>query len=138
MDTIVIYAHGESRGNPGPAAVGVQICDAAGTVRRELSEQLGNATNEYAEYFAVIRALQLVQELFTGKTKQLKFKLHLSGEVTKKQLNREIPITHPGLVPLFIEVHNMRVVYFPHLTFTHVRRELNKKAGRLVNQALDA
>ncbi len=138
MDTLVIYAHGESRGNPGPAALGVQICDEGGSVVRELSEQLGNATNEYAEYFAVIRALQLVQELFPGKTKQLKLKLHLSGETTKEQLNREVPITHPGLVPLFIEVHNLRVTHFPHLSFTYVRRELNKEAGRLANEALDA
>jgi ribonuclease HI len=138
MDTIVIYAHGESRGDPGPAAVGVQIFDESGTMVRELSEQIGNATNEYAEYFSVIRSLQLVQEIFPKETTQMNIKLHISGELTKKQLNREVPITHPGLVSLFIEVHNLRVVSFPRLTFTHVRRELNKEAHRLVKEVLDA
>jgi hypothetical protein len=138
MDTITIFTHGASLSDPGPAAVGVQLCNEEGTVLQELSESIGNATNEYAEYFSVLRSLQLAQEMFSGETKKIKFKIHLSGELTKKQLNREVVITHPGLVPLFVEVHNMRVTSFPHLSFAYMQRESNKEANRLVNEALDA
>jgi ribonuclease HI len=138
MEQITIFTDGGSRGNPGPAAVGAQILDSDGKVLREVSEAIGNATNNYAEYFAVVRALQTAKELFGKKTKETSFELKLDSELVKKQLNSEYQIKEPGLVPFFIEIHNLRVSSFPHLTFTHVRRELNKEADRLVNEALDA
>lgn len=138
MNTITIFTDGGSRGNPGPAAVGAQILAADGTVVKEVSETIGNATNNYAEYMAVVRALQVVKEVFGKKTKEMQFELKLDSELVKKQLNGEYQIKEAGLVPLFIEIHNLRVAAFPNLTLTHVRRELNKEADRLVNEALDA
>lgn len=138
MEKITIYTDGGSRGNPGPAAVGVYIVDAAGAVLAEVREKIGNATNNYAEYFAVVRALQTAKDVFGKKTKDIEFENKLDSELVKKQLSGEYQIKDPGLVPLFIEIHNMRVASFPHLTFTHVRREFNKEADRLVNEALDA
>lgn len=117
----MIYTHGASQSNPGPAIIRVQLCTESGSVLQELSESIGNATDEYAEYFAVMRSLQLAGEMFSGETKKKKFKIHLSGEMTKRQLNREVVITHPGLVPLFIEIHNLRVTSFPHLSFVYLR-----------------
>lgn len=133
-----MYSDGGSRGNPGPAAIGVQILNEDKKVLTEVSETIGNATNNYAEYYAVLRALQTAKERFGKKTKELDFELKLDSELVKKQLNHEYQIKEPGLVPLFIEIHNMRVASFPNLTLTHVRRELNKEADRLVNEALDA
>lgn len=138
MEQVTIFTDGGSRGNPGPAAIGVQIVAADGTVSKEVSETIGNATNNYAEYFAVVRALQTAKELFGKKTKELNFELKLDSELVKKQLNGEYQIKEPGLVPLFMEIHNLRVAAFPQLTLTHVRREFNKEADRLVNEALDA
>jgi len=138
METVTIFTDGGSRGNPGPAAVGAQILDANGKVLKEVSEKIGNATNNYAEYFAVIRALQSAKELFGKRTKELQFELKLDSELVKKQLNSEYQIKDIGLVPHFIEIHNLRVSSFPNLILTHVRRELNKEADRLVNEALDA
>lgn len=138
METITIYTDGGSRGNPGPSAIGVYICDAKGTMIKEVSEAIGNATNNFAEYQAVMRGLQVAKEHFGKKTKELHFELKLDSELVKKQLNGEYQIKEPGLVPHFIEIHNLRVSAFPNLTLTHVRRELNKEADRLVNEALDA
>jgi len=138
MKTITIFTDGGSRGNPGPAAVGAQILDAEGKVLKEVSETVGNATNNYAEYFAVIRALQVTKELLGKKTKELQFEIKLDSELVQKQLSHEYQIKEPSMVSLFIEIHNMRVASFPNLTFTHVRREFNKEADRLVNEALDA
>lgn len=138
MQTITIFTDGGSRGNPGPAAVGMQLVDADGKVLQEVSETIGNATNNYAEYFAVVRGLQVAKEHFGKKTRDLQFELKLDSELVKKQLNGEYQINEPGLVPLFIEIHNMRVTSFPNLLLTHVPRELNKEADRLMNEALDA
>jgi ribonuclease HI len=138
METITIYTDGGSRGNPGPSAIGVFICDQKGTMIKEVAEPIGNATNNFAEYQAVMRGLQVAKEHFGKKTKELQFELKLDSELVKKQLNGEYQIKEPGLVPHFIEIHNLRVSSFPNLTLTHVRRELNKEADRLVNEALDA
>ncbi len=137
MKRITIFTDGGSRGNPGPAAVGAQIVDARGAVIKELSESIGNATNNFAEYHAVVRGLQTAKEIFGKSTKEMEVEIKLDSELVKKQLNGEYQIKEPGLVPFFIEIHNMRVASFPHIVFTHIRREFNKEADRLVNEALD-
>lgn len=138
MEKVIIYTDGGARGNPGPAAIGAQVVDADGTVLEEVSQAIGNATNNYAEYLAVAKGLEAVKKRFGKKTKEIQFELKLDSELVKKQLNSEYQIKDPGLVPLFIEIHNLRVAHFPHLKLTHVRREFNKEADRLVNKALDA
>lgn len=137
MKKITIFTDGGSRGNPGPAAVGAQIVDAKGAVIKEVSEAIGNATNNFAEYHAVVRGLQTAKEIFGKSTKDMEVEIKLDSELVKKQLNGEYQIKEPGLVPFFIEIHNMRVSAFPNIIFTHVRREFNKEADRLVNEALD-
>jgi len=137
MEKIIIYTDGGARGNPGPAAIGVQIQDEQGKVIKEVSETIGNGTNNFAEYQAVAVALETAKKMFGKKTKDTNFEIRLDSELVKKQLNSEYQIKDPGLVPLFIEIHNLRVSSFPNLTFTHVRREKNKEADRLVNEALD-
>lgn len=138
METIIVYTDGGARGNPGPAAIGVVVQDASGTVLKEVSETIGNATNNFAEYAAVARALEALKQHFGKKTKDMEFEIRLDSELVKKQLNSEYQIKEPGLVPMFIEIHNARVASFPHLTLTHVPREKNKAADALVNRALDA
>jgi len=115
----------------------VQILDAKGKVLKEVSETIGNATNSYAEYFAVIRALQTCQEHFGKKTNKLQFEIKLDSELVKKQLSNESQIKDISLIGHFIEIYNLRVESFPNLTLTHLPREKNKNADRLVNKALD-
>ncbi len=138
MDKIFIYTDGGARGNPGPSAISVQITDKNGKVLKEVSKAIGNATNNIAEYQAVAEGLEAAKQLFGKKTKDMSFEIKLDSELVKKQLNNEYQIKEPGLVPLFIHIHNLRVSAFPKLTLTHIRRELNKEADRLVNEALDA
>lgn len=137
MEQITIFTDGGSRGNPGPAGIGVYVVDGAGEVVLEHKATIGNATNNFAEYQAVAAALEVVQKKFGKQTKDMQFELKLDSELVKKQLNGEYQIKDPGLVPHFIHIHNLRVAHYPNLTLTHVKRELNKEADRLVNEALD-
>lgn len=137
MKTVIAYTDGGARGNPGPAAIGVQVLDEAGKVLKEVSETIGNSTNNFAEYHGVLRALQTLKEMYGKKTKEMQFELRMDSELVKKQLNAEYQVKEPGLVPMFMEIHNLRVANFPQLTLTHVKREKNKEADRLVNKALD-
>ncbi len=137
MKTITVHTDGGARGNPGPAAVGVYITDETGSVVKEEKKAIGNATNNFAEYYAVMLALQTLKQLYGKQTKDLQFEIKLDSELVKKQLNAEYQIKEPGLVPMFIEIHNMRVSQFPNVTLIHVPRAENKEADRLVNEALD-
>jgi ribonuclease HI len=137
MEKIIAYTDGGARGNPGPAAVGVYITDEAGKMLTEAKECIGNSTNNFAEYYGVMLALQTLKQKFGKRTKVMQFELRLDSELVKKQLNAEYQIKEPGLVPMFIEIHNLRVANFPHLNLTHVPRAQNKEADRLVNEALD-
>lgn len=137
MEKVIAYTDGGARGNPGPAAIGVHIVDEVGAVLKEVSETIGNGTNNIAEYQGVATALETLKKLYGKKTKEMEVEIRMDSELVKKQLNNEYQIKDPGLVPLFIEIHNLRVSHFPHLTLTHVRREKNKEADRLVNEALD-
>lgn len=135
MKKITIFAHGAAHGNPGPAAIGLQLLDDKGNVLHELVEMIGNASDAYAEYYAVMRSLQEAVTLFAAKTRSISFTVQLVGEETAQQLDDQVPITHPGLVPYFIEIHNLRVTHFPHVRFTHGPN--GQPADRLVRAALD-
>ncbi len=137
MQKIICYTDGGSRGNPGPSGIGIVIQDDKGKVLREHAEFIGNATNNFAEYQAVATALNLIKKKFGKKTKNLEIEIRMDSELVKKQLSCEYQIKEPGLVPLFIEIHNTRVSNFPHIKFVHVRREKNKEADRLANVAMD-
>jgi len=137
MEKIIVHTDGGARGNPGPAGIGVVIADSDGKVLKEFSEFLGNGTNNFAEYQAVASALQALKKKFGKKTKEVAFEIKLDSELVQKQLSNQYQIKEPGLVPLFIEIHNLRVSNFPHITFTHVRREQNKRADELANEAMD-
>jgi ribonuclease HI len=137
MEKIICYTDGGARGNPGPSAIGVYITDAAGVIIKEHKQTIGNATNNYAEYQAVIVALDLLRQLYGEKTTTMQFELRLDSELVKKQITGEYRVKEPSLMPLYMAVHNERVDNFPYLTLTHVRREQNKEADRLVNEALD-
>jgi len=64
MEKIIAYTDGGARGNPGPAAIGVHVIDEAGAVVTEVSETIGNSTNNFAEYHGVLRALQTLKEQY--------------------------------------------------------------------------
>lgn len=137
MEKIIVHTDGGARGNPGPAGVGVVIAEAEGKVLKEVSEFLGNGTNNFAEYQAVYVAFETLKKMFGKRTKEIAFEVRLDSELVQKQLSHEYQIKEPGLIPQFIAIHNLRVANFPHLTFVHIPREKNRDADRLANEAMD-
>jgi len=128
---LTIYTDGGARGNPGPAAIGAVLMDEQSKVIAQISKCIGEATNNQAEYRAVIAALQKAKELKIG---ELDF--FLDSELVVKQLKREYKVKNVDLAPLFLQVNNL-VIGFKKVTFQYIRREQNVEADRLVNLALD-
>jgi ribonuclease HI len=131
MKKLIIYTDGGARNNPGPAGIGAVIMDANREVVAQISEYIGEATNNQAEYKAVIAAINKAKDL---KAEELEF--YLDSELVVKQLNREYRVKDNGLAPLFLDIYN-KSLSFKKITFKHIRRELNEEADRLVNLAID-
>ena len=129
---VVINTDGGARGNPGPAAIGAVVYDLDGHVLAEISEPLGVATNNVAEYTAVLRALEKAAEL-GAKVVQLRSDSLLLIE----QLNGNFKVKNPTLQVLHQKVREAAKA-FETVSFTHVRRERNVAADALVNEALDS
>ncbi len=131
MLKFIIYTDGGSRGNPGPSAIGAVVG------HKEYGEQIGHATNNVAEYKAVVLALKKAKQLLTKKVaKETNVELRTDSELLVKQLNGEYKIKDADLQPLFLEVWNLRID-FKSVTFKHITRDKNKKADSLVNKALN-
>jgi ribonuclease HI len=126
----VAHVDGGARGNPGPAGFGV-VLDVDGQTHTS-HEYLGRATNNEAEYRGLIAALTLAQEHgvddLTVKTDSQLMQRQLSGAYRVKAVN---------LVPLYLEAQRL-ASGFARFRIVHVRREKNREADRLVNQAIDA
>ena len=134
----IMYTDGGSRGNPGPTAIGVVICDAKNDVLKKYGEPLGETTNNEAEYTALIFGLKKLKQLF-GKdnVKKSEIEVKMDSELIVKQMRHEYKIEEPNLQKLFLQVWNLMLDFGP-MKFTAIPREENKEADRLVNQALDA
>ena len=138
MSKIFLNTDGGARGNPGPAGVGIVISRADGTIVKEASRPLGWATNNVAEYQAVIFGLETLKQFFSkAKLKETEVEVRLDSELVAKQLRGEYQIKEENLFPFFINIWTKRVTDFPHLTFTHIPREANHRADLLANEAMD-
>jgi ribonuclease HI len=133
---IIIYTDGGSRGNPGPAAIGVILTDERGKVIKEYAEKIGRATNNEAEYEAVIFALQKAKLLFgKRKIKTMGVEVKMDSQFVAKQLNGKYKILDRKIEQLFLKTWNLKVD-FDKVKFAHIPRDKNLEADRLVNQAL--
>lgn len=126
------FTDGGARGNPGPAGIGGVVLDHEGVVIGEVSEYIGETTNNQAEYRALLATLQKAKAL--GATH---VDCYLDSQLVVRQMNREYKIKDPGLAKIFIQVYNLCPT-IGTVTFTHVPREQNAAADRLVNRAIDA
>jgi ribonuclease HI len=124
------HIDGGSRGNPGPAAYGVHIEREDGNVV-ELKESIGVATNNVAEYSGLIAALAWAVAHGVSR-------LHVQADsdLLVKQMRGEYRVKSPGLQPLFERARTL-ARQIGHVKFEHVRREFNKEADRLANEAMD-
>mgnify|MGYP001599876981 CR=1 FL=1 len=133
----IIHTDGGSRGNPGPAALGAVIEEEAGTLKKEYGEYIGRATNNEAEYKAVIFALKKLKQL-VGKEKafESKVEVRVDSELLERQINGRYKILDGNIQPLFLELWNLKID-FSDIKFKHVPRQKNRAADRMVNAALD-
>jgi ribonuclease HI len=128
---LVVNVDGGARGNPGPAAVGAVLRDADGTVLEERGERIGRATNNVAEYRALLLGIELAAA--HGATE-----LELIGdsELIVRQVEGRYKVKNAGMKELHAEVKKA-LAQFESWSIRHVRREQNADADRLVNAALD-
>ncbi|HVR70937.1 MAG TPA: ribonuclease HI family protein [Vicinamibacteria bacterium] len=130
-ETLRIHIDGASRGNPGEAGFGVSIEDAEGVPRAELYGYLGLASNNVAEYQALIHALRWARAQDARRVR-----VFSDSELVVRQVNGQYRVKHPAMIPLHREATAL-LRQFEEATVSHVRREQNRDADRLANRALD-
>jgi len=130
-ERVKVNCDGGSRGNPGPSALGVVITTKNGQIIEEFGEYLGEQTNNYAEYSAVIKALEKLRDLNI-----LDADFYLDSELIVKQLNGIYKVKNENIKPLNTAVNEL--LSGMNVTFTHVYRKDNKEADALVNEVLDS
>lgn len=128
-----MYSDGGSRGNPGPAALGVYI----ETLDKRFGEFLGTKTNNEAEYMAIVAGLKKIKALIgKEKAKKTEVECRMDSELACRQLNHIYKIENEKLQPLFFQVWNL-MLDFKSVTFVHVFREKNTIADAEANKAMD-
>jgi ribonuclease HI len=130
-DAFQIHIDGASRGNPGEAAFGVFVADESGQTVAELYGYLGRATNNVAEYQALLHALRYALDRGARRVR-----VFSDSELVVKQIDGRYRVKHPDMLPLHREASTL-LRRFEKASVSHVRREQNKEADRLANRALD-
>jgi len=133
IEEVSLYTDGGCRGNPGLGAIGIVICEAAGTVLHEHAECIGYTTNNQAEYKALIKGLNLCAEYTRGRVC-----CYCDSQIVVKQLTGAYRLKHEALRVLFDEVKR-GAQCFQEVVFQHVPREHHfiARADRLLNEAFD-
>lgn len=128
---VILHTDGAARGNPGPAGVGVLIQDPSGHTLAEVSDYLGETTNNVAEYRALVRGLQEARRL--GATA---VEVRTDSELLSRQINGQYRVKSPALAGLFRQVLELKKG-FNSFAIMHVPREENRAADRLANAGID-
>lgn len=126
----IIYIDGASSGNPGPSGIGVIISDTKERVIKNISQAIGEATNNVAEYTALIYALQ--ESLILGAKEVI---IKTDSELLTKQLNRVYKVKDATLKLLFNQAQHLKSK-FSHFDIKHINRQENKGADKLAAKAL--
>jgi len=130
MKRVVIYTDGASLGNPGPSAIGATIKDEQGNLLACISQRIGRATNNHAEYRAIIAALEKAISLGAKHVK-----VNSDSELVVKQINGKYRVKKATLKPLYQEVNKLQSL-LESFTITHISRWQNTEADNLANKAL--
>jgi ribonuclease HI len=129
---VVVNVDGGSRGNPGQAAIGVVVSDPDGTVIDEVAERIGVATNNVAEWRAVIKGIERARALGAQEIELIN-----DSELVARQLTGAYKVKHDSMKPLHAEAL-AALRSFDSWRIRNVRRAHNARADELVNEALDA
>jgi ribonuclease HI len=128
---LVVHVDGGARGNPGPAAIGVVVSKPDGTVLEEFGERIGVATNNVAEYRALLRGVDLAQSLGARELEIIN-----DSELVARQLTGAYKVKHPSMKPLYEQaIASLRAL--DRWQIRSVPRAQNARADALVNAALD-
>jgi ribonuclease HI len=130
--SVTIHIDGGSRGNPGPAGAGVVLRDGEGAILYQGGLFLGRATNNVAEYSGLLAGLKAAADLKASQVRVVS-----DSELLVRQMNGQYRVKNEGLKPLYEQAKQL-AAGFARCAFQHVRRELNKEADHLANQAMDA
>jgi len=136
---LIINTDGGARGNPGPAGIGVVIRDENNQIIAGHKQYIGEATNNCAEYKALILALQELQKMLNVKGQMsnvVSLEIRMDSELIVRQMQGRYKIKDANLKILAAEVIKL-IKNFQHVEFKHIPREQNKEADRLVNEAID-
>jgi ribonuclease HI len=126
-----VHIDGGSRGNPGPAGIGVLFLRPDGSVVERLHRGIGEATNNVAEYSALLAALERAAALGIAD-----LEVYSDSELLVRQLEGRYQVKHPALRPLYATARK-RIAGFTHFAIHHVPRELNAEADALANRGID-
>jgi ribonuclease HI len=132
-----IFTDGGSRGNPGQAALGVYIENDKGVVLEKIGKSLGVNTNNVAEYSAIIEGLSWVLKHLGQMPKLAKINFFMDSQLASSQLNGLYKIKNAKLREFFFEAKQKEQTIGLPIYYTHIPREQNKQADRMVNLALD-
>lgn len=136
MIDFTIHADGGSRGNPGPSGAGAMIRDHLGNSVASVSQFLGIRTNNFAEYEAVILALETLAKLVHGETSSTDVLVKMDSELVVKQMKGQYRVKHPVLKGQYARLTHV-AASFRSVAFTHVPRAQNSDADALANEAMD-
>lgn len=129
VNRVIICTDGASRGNPGPAAIGATIKDEQGKLIARISQRIGQATNNQAEYRAVIAALEEATRL---GAKQVD--MNSDSQLVVRQINGEYRVKKAALKPLYQQAKKLQSL-FNGFTITYIPRQQNQEADNLANMA---
>jgi len=130
VNRVIICTDGASQGNPGPAAIGATIKDERGKLIGRISQRIGQATNNQAEYRAIIAALEKAARL---GAKQVK--INSDSQLVVRQINGEYRVKKAALKPLYQQVKKL-LNSLDGFTITYIPRQQNQEADKLANMAL--
>jgi ribonuclease HI len=129
---LVVHVDGGARGNPGPAAIGVVVSTPDGDVIDELAERIGVATNNVAEYQALLRGIERASALGASQLELIN-----DSELVARQLTGAYKVKHPAMKPLYEQAMAALTPFDGRWTIRNVPRAQNARADELVNAALD-
>lgn len=140
MDKLYINTDGGSRGNPGPAGIGIVFFDAKGGVIHDYKQYIGEGTNNEAEYRAIVKALEILLQSKWFKENNIADKkviCRLDSKLVVEQINGTWKIKQDHLKLFVTEIRSMINQMHLNISFVHIPREENSAADKLVNEALD-
>jgi len=129
---VTVHIDGGARGNPGPAGAGVVVRSDDGVVLHEAGLYIGHATNNVAEYSALLAGLEAAARLGADQVE-----VFSDSKLLVRQMNGQYRVKNEGLRPLYEKALDL-AGGFSRCTYRHVPREHNKDADKLVNKAIDA